>query len=388
MKKNSVATRKKHFYLRIISLSVLSALIVTSIFLYRNFNKLLSDALLKSFNATLVSDVYELKFENLRINVLKGNIRVYNVSLIPREEPLANYPYINSSFRLTTDEINLEGVDIRTLLYLNKINLKSISIIKPDIEVTLTAKRNIMLPFKSAATKPDKEGSTKKSLGAFMLTDFQLIDAAFHVTNSYKQREFNIKDLDIELHDLQLNQQPSEYFTSFDQVTLAIGEFKGDLQKGPLKYVGFRDFKIGIDTLSLQLNLDTIMYRFHDFNTGMHDLDIQTADSLFHISMESFDLSYGHESVRLREISFKPNVSHGVLQNRFKFQYTEFSGTIGKVELMQVNFDSLIYGQKVFIDEIELDNIKASIFKDKTKPMDSARRPVYLAAYTRIHFSR
>jgi hypothetical protein len=237
-----------------------------------------------------------------------------------------------------------------------------------------------MLPFKdtTATTKPIEEKSKKKSMGAFMLNEFQLIDAAFHVTNSFKQREFRIKDFNISLHDLQLNQQPGEYFASFDQITLAVGEFNGELQKGALKHLGFKDFKIGIDTLSLQLTLDTILYRFHDFNTGMRDLDIQTADSLLHVTMKSFDLSYEDKSIKLKDVSFKPNVSHAVLQSKHKYQNTEFSGSVGKLELNKINFDSLIYAQKLFIDEIELDHVKAAIFKDKTKPMDSTRRPVYL----------
>jgi hypothetical protein len=373
-------TKRKRPVLRIVVISILIILTTAAILLYNNFNRLLSEALLKNFNSTLVADVYELKFENLRVNVFEGSIRVFNVSLLPREKPLNDYPYINSSFKLTTEKITLKNVEIRTLLKSNKLILDRISITKPNIEAILTAKRNVMLPFKdtTATAKPIEEKRKKKSMGAFMLNEFQLIDAAFHVTNSFKQREFRIKDFNISLHDLQLNQQPGEYSASFDQVVLAVGEFNGDLQKGSLKHLGFKDFKIGIDTLSLQLTLDTIMYRFHDFNTGMRDLDIQTADSLFHVSMKSFDLSYEDKSVKLKEVSFKPNVSHAVLQRKHKYQNTEFSGSVGKLELKKINFDSLIYAHKLFIDEIELDHVRAAIFKDKTKPMDSTRRPVYL----------
>ncbi len=380
MKEDNTTTRRRWPVRRIILISILTILVIAGILLYNNFNRILSDALKKNFESTLVSDVYELKFENMRVNIFEGNIRVLNVSLQPREKPLHDYPYINSSFRLTTDEITLENVEIRTLLKLNRLILDRISIRRPDIEVILTAKRNVMLPFKdsTATVKPIQEKSKKKALGAFMLNEFQLIDAAFHVTNSYKKREFKIRDFNISLHDLQLHQEPNEYFTSFDQVTLAIGEFNGVLQKGAVQQLGFKDFKIGIDTLSLQLTLDTIMYRFHDFSAGMHDLDIQTADSLFHVTMKTFDLSYKDKSVKLKAISFKPNVSHAVLQKKHKYQHTEFSGSIGSLDILQVNFDSLIYVQKLFIDEIVLDSVKASIFKDKTKPMDSTRMPVYL----------
>ncbi len=310
--------------------------------LYNNFNQLLSNALKKSFEASILSEVYELNFEDLRVNVLEGSIQVYNVSLHPREKPLYDYPYINSSFRLTTEKIMLENVEIRTLLELNKLILDKILITNPAVEVTLTGERNIMLPFRdSTAVARQPKAKNKKSLDSFVLNEFQLIDASFYVTNSGKQREFKIKNFNISLHDLSINQQPGEYLTSFSQVTFSVGEFMGNLQKGPLKQVGFKDFKIGIDSLEIQMTLDTLIYHFRDLNTAMHDLDIQTADSIYHVSMKSFDLSYKSKSVKLSALSFKPNVSHAVLQKSHRYQHTEFSGDVGTLNFINVNFDSL-----------------------------------------------
>ena len=175
-----------------------------------------------------------------------------------------------------------------------------------------------------------------------------------------------------------LEQHPGEYLTSFKQVSLSVGELAGHLQKGPIQQVGLRDFKLGIDSLAIQFTLDTLLYRFHDFNTGLQDLDIQTADSVFHLAMQSFDLSYQDKSIRIKEISFKPNVSHAALQKNYQYQHTEFSGSVGTLDFNYVNFDSLLYAQKIFIDEIVLENVKAFIFKDKTKPIDKNRYPVYL----------
>jgi len=383
MDTGSNTTIKKWPTKRIIILSVLVLLSLTGIYLYRNFNRILSEALLNSFNSSVISDVYELKFEDLRVNLLEGNIRVYHVSLLPRKKPLNEYSYINSSFSLKTENLLLESVDIRSLLKENRLILHKIRIAKPEIEFLLNGSRHIMLPFKDTTATLLKEKPTKRALAAFALREFQLIDAAFHVTNSYKQREFKIKDFNITLHDLQLDQQPGEYFTFVDQVTLAIGEFNGDLKKGAIQHMSFKDFKIGIDSLNLHLTLDTLMFQFHDFNTGIRDLEIQTKDSLFHISMKSFDLSYAARSVKLTDISFKPNVSHALLQRKHQFQNTELSGSVGKVEIREINFDSLIYSQKLFIAEIDLNNVKAAIFKDKTKPMDSTRRPVYLGQTVR-----
>ena len=66
------------------------------------------------------------------------------------------------------------------------------------------------------------------------------------------------------------------------------------------------------------------------------------------------------------------------MQKRFKYQTAQFSGTVGTLSLLGLNFDSLIYKRKMFIDEIVLDRVSASIFKDQRKPIDKNRFPQYL----------
>ncbi len=108
MEPETVAPKKKRT-IRKILLWIIGIIIlfagISSIYLYSNFNKLVSDALLKSFNSGSVSDVYELKFEKLSVNILLGNIQVHNVELKPREKPLDSYPYINSTLHLRTRKI-------------------------------------------------------------------------------------------------------------------------------------------------------------------------------------------------------------------------------------------------------------------------------------------
>jgi len=105
MKEETIQPKRKSSfkkYLLWITGGIFVVLVIAGIILYYNFNRILSDALMKSFNSSIASDVYELKFKNLNVNLLKGNIKVRDVELSPREKPLKDYPYINSSFRLTT----------------------------------------------------------------------------------------------------------------------------------------------------------------------------------------------------------------------------------------------------------------------------------------------
>ena len=381
MKTEAGNKKKKHRVRKIIlwTIGVLLVIIIAGgFFVYYNLNRILTNALNKSFNSNIASDVYELKFEKLSVNFLAGDVKVFNVKLQPREKPLQNYSYINSSFRLTTQKMILENVELKTLIRDNKLVLEKIEITEPAVELTIEDKVPIFLPFKdttAVAGKTDK--NKKKSIESFFLKEFDMVDAAFHVTNSAKEREFNILKLNISLSDIMIDQQLGKDVVSYKNFEFSIGEFSGDLQQKS-RHISFKDFKINIDSLHVEQTLDTVIYHFADFSTGLKDLDIQTADSLFRLTMQSFDLSYKDRSIKLSDVAFKPNVSEATLQARFKYQNTQFSGTVGTLNLLGVNFDSLIYKRKIFIDEIILDKVSASLFKDKSKPGDPANFPQYL----------
>ena len=381
MKTEAGNKKNKHRVRKIIlwTIGVLLVIIIAgAVFLYYNLNRILTNALNKSFDSNIASDVYELKFEKLSVNFLAGDVKVFNVELQPREKPLQNYSYINSSFRLTTQKMILKNVELRTLIKSNRLVLEKIEITEPSVDLRIEDKVPIFLPFKDTTAVAGKaEKNKKKSIESFFLKEFDMVDAAFHVTNSAKEREFKIRKLNISLSDIMIDQQAGKDLVSYKNFGLSIGEFTGDLQQKS-RHISFKDFKINIDSLRVEQTLDTVIYHFADFSTGLKDLDIQTADSLFRLTMQSFDISYKDRSIKLSDVSFKPNVSEATLQARFKYQNTQFSGTVGTLNLLGVNFDSLIYKRKIFIDEIILDKVSASLFKDKSKPGDPTNFPQYL----------
>jgi hypothetical protein len=65
------------------------------------------------------------------------------------------------------------------------------------------------------------------------------------------------------------------------------------------------------------------------------------------------------------------------VQKRFNFQVPQFSGTIDTINLQNINFDTLIYQNKLFVAEITLLHVNASVYKDKTKPLDKDNVPAY-----------
>ena len=363
---------------KIILWSATIVFVSLSIYAFRNFNQILADALLRSFNSNAISDVYELKFEKLRINIFLGNITVKNVVIQRRQKPLQNYPYINSSFRLTTGEMHLKNVELLTLFKSSKLRLLKIEIVKPDIQVKLSGEKNILLPFAdSTAVAGAGMKDLKRFVDSYFLEEFKLVDASFRITNTWKHREFKVDKLNMSLNDLMLNQQPGRDLLSFKQVSLRIGEVSGQLQQAAFKDVSLKDYSLNIESLNIQKSIDTLIYHFDNFNTGMKDLDILTMDSVFRITAQSIDLSYREKSLKLSNLSFKPNINRASLQKRYDYIIPQFSGTIGTMNMLNINFDSLIYQNKLFADTIVLTKVEASVFKDKTKPIDKTNFPEY-----------
>jgi len=378
MKSEHKKSNNSHHIRKIILWSGFTVVVCFSVYAFWSFNQILANALLRSFNSNAISDVYELKFEKLRINIVQGNITVKNVVIQQRQKPLYNYPYINSSFRLTTREIHLKNVELLTLFKSSKLRLSKIEIVKPEIQVILTGEKNIMLPFAdSTAVKNLEIKDLKRFIDSYFLEEFKLVDASFHITNTWKHREFKVAKLNISLSDLMINQQPGRDLLSFKKVSLRIGEVSGQMQKEAFKDVQLKNFSLNIESLNIQKSIDTLIYHFNNFNTGMKDLDILTKDSVFRITAQSIDLSYLNKSLKLSNLSFKPNISRASLQKRYDYLIPQFSGTISTMNMLNVNFDSLIYQNKLFADTIDITKVEASVFKDKTKPIDKTRFPEY-----------
>ena len=166
-KKNNCA-----FYYRV--------LLLAAFLVYKNFNRIIADSLTKTFEADVISDVYELKFEKLLVNPFEGSIQVSNVIMQPREKPLRNYPYINSSFVLKTKKIMLKNVAIIDLLKSNELHLERILIDNPEVELLLKGRHHILfllkiqrLPPVQIQLLPLRRGKAKrKRLTTFTLNSF------------------------------------------------------------------------------------------------------------------------------------------------------------------------------------------------------------------------
>jgi hypothetical protein len=347
------------------------------LYVYKNLNELLTNALNNGFNNNIISDVYELKFENLDVNIMTGSVKVFNVTMDPKAEPENDYPYINSRFNLSAQKMILKNVDLIKLLRHNKLDLKKIELVEPGIEFQIADSIPVFFPFKPVSTDTTSK-KNKKAIESYYLEEFSMKDAFFHVVNSAKVREFDIEKINLSLRDILVDRQPGKDIITYRNFDFSIGELTGNLKGKNVRYVQFKDFRVNIDSLRLEETPDTVIYHWDDITTGIKNLDLQTADSIYHITMESFQLNYKKKSIEFEKLYAKPNISDAAMQRRFKYRKEHMTVDIGSLKLEGVNFDSLIFKRKVLVDEILLDKVNAELYKDLRKPFPPNHRPKYL----------
>jgi hypothetical protein len=356
---------------------ILCLLVTGVVIIYINLNRLLTNALNNGFNANIISDVYTMEFKNLDVNILTGSVKVFDVKMYPREKPLHDYDNINSTFRLGAHKMILKNVNLVKLLRTNKLDLKKIELVEPGIDFSIADEKPVFFPF-TQSTAQQTTTSPKKSIESYFLEEFKMTDAYFHVMNTAKLREFDIQRINISLKEMRIDRKPGQDIISYVHFDFSIGEMTGKLENRGLRYFHFKDFNVTIDSLQVEETPDTLIYHFADVRAGIQNLDIQTADSISHLTLESFLLSYKKKSIEFTNLSFKPNISDAAMQKRFAFRKEHFAVDIGTIQVLGLDFESLMHQQQLLIDEIRLDKVSAKIYKDLTKDFPPDHRPKYL----------
>ena len=212
-----------HKVLRIIVLAVIVILTVVSFYFYKNFNRLISDAIMRSFNSNVISDVYDLSFDDLNINVFTKEVKIRHVVIAPKEIPLQPYPYINSSFILKASRIDLNGVDIYALLKQNRLMISTIEIEKPEIAVQLKGRNHVLFPFKAGDKSSEaKIEQLKKYLDSYFLKELVLRDARLSMEDEHEGSSYKIGALNIFVSDIQLHQLEGVDSLAFRKVDLGM----------------------------------------------------------------------------------------------------------------------------------------------------------------------
>ena len=367
-----------HKWRKIIALTVFLIISGLSFYFYRNFNRLISDAIIRTFNSNVISDVYDLSFDHLNINIITGEIKIRNVVIAPKKTPLQSYPYINSSFELKTRSIDLNKADIYTLLKYNRLEVKAIEIEKPVISVLLKGKNHVLFPFKKGDhSQADDIELLKKYLDSYFLKEFVLHDAALTMEDEYAGKSYKIGSLNFFMSNIQLNQLPGVDSLTFKEAELGLRDFVVHSKTGSFKSVKSTSYDLNVDSFALQLRPDTFDFQVADYKTHIQDWELVTRDSTYVIGLKSVGLSHKEKALHIAGLEVKPTMTHDEFNKILKFQKELYSVKVKKVDLLNISYDSLRIFKTLMIGQVNLDSADLLIYKDKTKNVDFKRFPDY-----------
>jgi hypothetical protein len=365
-----------HKWRRLTVLTVIVILTVLSFYVYKNFNRLISEAIMRSFNANVISDVYDLSFDHLNINIVTGEVKIRNVVIAPKKTPLQPYPYINSSFVLQTRRIDLHSVDIYTLLKHNRLQVSTIEIEKPEISVQLKGRNHVLFPFKAGdKTSEARMEQLKKYFDSYFLKEFVLRDASLSMEDEHEGSSYKIGALNLFVSDIQLNQLPDVDSLKFRKADLEMNGLSVHAKSGGFKSMISKSFGLGIDSFSIQQRPDTVCYQVADFKTLIQDWELVTADSIYVISAKSAELLRREKVLHISGVVMKPTLSHDAFNQLRKYQKELYSITVKKVDVSNISIDSLRSYRTLLIGKVSLDSADVLIYKDKTKDVDLKRFP-------------
>ena len=364
--------------LRMVVLGGFLVLSVLSFYVYKNFNRLISEAIMRSFNANVISDVYELSFDHLSINIATGEVKIRNVVIAPKKVPLQVYPYINSSFVLQTKRIDLSSVDIYTLLKHNKLLASIIEIDKPEISVRLNGRNHLFFPLKIGDNTSEADIKLlKKYLDSYFLKEFVLRDASMTMEDEREGSSYRIGELNISVSDIRFSQLSGVDSLTFKEADLGLRNFDIHSKTGGFKSVKSANFELKIDSFAVQQRPDTVNYQVADYETKIQDWELVTSDSVYVIGAKSVELSRKEKALHIVDAVMKPTLGHDAFNQLRKYQKELYSISVKKVDLLNISADSLRIFRTILIGNVNLDSADVLIYKDKTKEIDLKRLPEF-----------
>lgn len=370
--------KKRSFRFRIILIILVVLIGSISIITYQNLNKLIAQAIHRSYNNHAISDVYELSFGKLSVSLFSGNIRVNDLQIQPIANPVKQYPYINSSFALKGGKLKLLKVNIIDLLTESRLQLEDIEISNPDIYVSINSKHPVMLPFSdSVSTDTTKSVNKKQFVTSFLLQNFILRGVKIEVNDSFKRSHYQMNDLNVSLKELFLDEKYGVNKIKSSHINVDFAGFSTTSDTIGLKMIKVKAFSLNIENVAIKSTIDTFLYTFNDFRSEIIGWETHTKDSLYHAGADTIRLNYKEKSLKIRKVYFQPNIEMKAVAATFPFQKEIFSVAADQIEMKQVNYDSLIFKQHLLVDMVNIDSANVSIFKNKTKPLNLRRFPEY-----------
>ena len=356
----------KHKGLKIILLIVLIIVIISGIALIivnNNINSIVEDKVYSNFNESEYSEYYDLSFNNLHINVLNGTIKFSDVRLIPKTNVDTTFFYKNGKYNIEIKDYILKGANIYRFINTDTLNVKLVRIVEPKFESIRYIKDTI------------QENDGKIIMSPFVeIKQMEIINANFLSSNFVNNTSNSLSNASLIISNFKYNSDSVSRNLSFEKAEITTSNFnRTDLHE---KLLNIDNSKALILDFDITMFNDTLVYSYNNFNIEVDGISTHTKNRYYNISLEKLDLNIANHNISISNIHLKPNYSRAEFSKINKYQNELFDIKLNKIDIININLDSLVYRNAVLIDSIIFDGGTADIYKDKTLPLDSNKFPL------------
>ena len=334
-------------------------------YLNHNLNEIITEKVNSKFNNSSISEYYNLSFNKIKINVLRGTLNIYNVKLSHKTDYNKKFFQKYGNVDCQINKLILKGVDVYTFIKTDSLNVDKIIIKDPIININKGD--SAFKPFNFIEKKND---STKIP---FHLNNLSLVNA--YLNYSENDNNIIVTDLSISSNNITICTN-----ISASSLTVNIKEF-GQTSKTyeNINNVSFKNLNINIKDLNIIATDTSSNYTYSNFNIKIKSPKFHTKDSLYTVKTNNIEIDYKNKNIEINNILFKPNFSKLRFAKKFKYQTERYYFDIKEVKFYNFNFAKFIIKPHIYADSMTVKSVISDIYRDKTYPLNKNNFPLYPA---------
>ncbi|UTW61559.1 hypothetical protein KFE98_16295 [bacterium SCSIO 12741] len=286
---------------------------------------------------------YRIDFESLRIRLLENSIKLKGIRVNPKNELIKQREeegvYKSFTTHAQVETVSLKGLDWEKLITEKKVHLNQLVIIKPDMDIYLTGKKQ---PKKVTDTLSLAEqiSSTVQLLDSIHVQEVLIRKGVFELYSPDSERVLEINNLGLEMIGADYDTTHSDRLpVKFEKLLFSMGSAQTSLGE---EYV---------------------------LSTG----DIQ--------------LNYTDSSFKLNDLAIKSKFNRKEFTKRSKYERTQLDLETALIEGKGIDMERIIIDQYIHVRSLAIDQVNFKGFKDKTPPWNTRKKhPILSQLIKKIPF--
>jgi hypothetical protein len=272
--------------------------------------------------------LYNLYIHELKPDILNSRISISNASLIPDTAVLRSLAKSNlpeAIFKIKTDSIWIDGLGLKDILSKDVIDVKTIHILQPTIEVY-------------SLQHPNNQNNSSKTVYQRLMSQMKRI---------------GIGKVIIEKGTLISHHSEKKPNTRFNDISITLSD-------------------ILIDSTT-QYDRNRFLFA-KDAELTMKDYAVPTSNHLYTFKVGTISIAATRQLLVAKNIQLEPHYSKDEFQNHIKTQLERYSINIPSIEFRNTNWWNLINSETLEANYANINSANISVYLDRRKPSDGGMR--------------